>query len=109
VEAACIFALPSFVAAVDRHRALDDVQGQEAEDRGEHGQWNAEQLAGLLGECFGHQVEADDTEREPGGEPEDEVLLVVGAPPSQTDGRHSGLWRFTALAHTISLGLDPLG
>ena len=38
--------LPSltFVPAVYRHRALDDVQGQEAEYGGEHGQWNAEQL-----------------------------------------------------------------
>jgi hypothetical protein len=77
VEVAGVFALLTFVAAVDRHRALDDVQGQEAEDRGEHGQGNTEQLAGLLGERFGHQVEADDTEHEPCREPEDEVLLVV--------------------------------
>ena len=67
----------TFVPAVDRHRALDDVQGQEAEYRGEHGQWNAEQLVGLLGECFGYQVEADDTEHQPCGEPKDEMLLVV--------------------------------
>ena len=32
---------------------------------------------GLLGERFGYQVEADDTEHEPRGESEDEVLLVV--------------------------------
>ena len=77
VKVARVLALLTFVAAVDRHRALDDVQGQEAEYRGEHGQWNAEQLVGLLGECFGYQVEADDTEHEPRGESEDEVLLVV--------------------------------
>jgi hypothetical protein len=50
---------------VDRQRALDDVQGQEAEYGGEHDRRNAEQLAGLLAECFGHQVEADDPEHEP--------------------------------------------
>jgi hypothetical protein len=72
VTVACVLALVTFVAAVDRHRALDDVQGQEAEDRGEHGQGNAEQLAGLLGERLGYQVEADDTEHEPCGEPKDE-------------------------------------
>jgi hypothetical protein len=77
VKVACVLALLTFVAAVDRHRALDDVQGQEAEDRGEHGQWNAEQRTGLLAECFGYEVEADDAEHEPCGEPEDEVLLVV--------------------------------
>ena len=66
----------TLVPPVDRHRAFDDVQCQEAEDGGEHGQWNAEQLAGLLAERLGHQVEADDTEHEPRGEPEDEVLVV---------------------------------
>jgi len=74
VKVARVLAL---VGAVDRHRALDDVQAQEAEDRREHGQGNAVQLAGLLGECFGDQVEADDPEHQPCGEPEDEVLLVV--------------------------------
>jgi hypothetical protein len=39
--------------------------------------WNAEQLAGLLAERLGHQVEADDPEHEPRGEPEDEVLVVA--------------------------------
>jgi hypothetical protein len=77
VNVARVLPFLPFVAAVDRHRALDDVQAQEAEDGGEHGQWNAEQLAGLLGERFGYQVEADDTEHEPCGESEDEVLLVV--------------------------------
>jgi len=57
------------VGAVDRRRAFDDVQCQEAEDGGEHGQGNAEQLAGLLGERLGHQVEADDTEHEPAASP----------------------------------------
>jgi hypothetical protein len=66
----------TLVPAVDRRRAFDDVQCQEAEDGGEHGQWNAEQLAGLLAERLGHQVEADDTEHEPRGEPEGEVLVV---------------------------------
>jgi hypothetical protein len=77
VKVARVLTLLTFVPAVDRQRALDDVQGQKAENRGEHGQWNAEQLAGLLAECFGHQVEADDTEHEPCREPEDEVLLVA--------------------------------
>jgi hypothetical protein len=87
VTVACVLALLTFVAAVDRHRALDDVQGQEAEDRGEHGQGNAEQLAGLLGECFGYQVEADDPEHQPGGEPEDEVLLVVEPQGGEAPGQ----------------------
>ena len=65
------------VPTVDRHRALDDVQGQEADDGGEQGQPDAEQLAGLLAERFGHQVEGDHPEHEPGGEPEDEVLVVA--------------------------------
>jgi hypothetical protein len=77
MNVARVFPSLTFVPAVYRHRALDDVQGQEAEHGGEHGQWNAEQLARLLGECFGYQVEADDTEHEPCGESEDEVLLVV--------------------------------
>jgi hypothetical protein len=38
---------------------------------------DAEQLVGLLAECFGHQVEADDAEHEPCREPEDEVLVVA--------------------------------
>jgi len=66
----------TLVPAVYRHRALDDMQCQEAEDGGEHGQWNAEQLAWLLAERFGHQVEADDTKHESCGEPEDEVPVV---------------------------------
>jgi hypothetical protein len=77
VNVARVLTFLTFVPAVDRQRALDDVQGQKAEYGGEHGQWNAEQLAGLLAECFGHQVEADDTEHEPCREPEDEVLLVA--------------------------------
>ena len=60
----------TFVPALYRHRALDDVQGQKAEDGGQHDRRNAEQLAGLLAECLGHQVEADDTEHEPCREPE---------------------------------------
>jgi hypothetical protein len=77
MNVARVFPFLTFVPAVYRHRTLDDVQGQEAEYGGEHGQWDAEQLTGLLGERFGHQVEADDTEHEPRGESEDEVLLVV--------------------------------
>jgi hypothetical protein len=76
----------TFVAAVDRHRALDDVQGQEAEDGGQHDRRNAEQLAGLLGECFGHQVEADDPEHEPCREPEG-----AGVEHSK-DGRSALVW-----------------
>jgi hypothetical protein len=65
------------VRAVDRHRSLNDVQCQKADDGGEQGQSNAEQLAGLLAERFGQQVEGDHTEHEAGGEPEDEVLVVA--------------------------------
>ena len=54
VSVARVLAFLTFVPAVDRQRALDDVQGQEAEDGGEHDRRNAEQLAGLLAECFGH-------------------------------------------------------
>jgi hypothetical protein len=67
----------TLVGAVDRYRALDDVQGQEADDGGEQGQSNAEQLPGLLAERFRHQVEGDHTEHEPCSEPEDEVLVVA--------------------------------
>jgi hypothetical protein len=87
VKVACVLALLTFVAAVDRHRALDDVQAQEAEDRDEHGQGNAKQLAGLLGEGFGYQVEADDTEHQPCGEPKDEVLLVVEPQGGEAPGQ----------------------
>jgi hypothetical protein len=65
------------VRAVDRHRSLNDVQCQKADDGGEQGRLNAEQLAGLLAERFGHQVEGDHTEHEAGGEAEDEVLVVA--------------------------------
>ena len=48
---------------------------------------DAEQLVGLLGECFGYQVEADDTEHEPCGEAEDEVLLVVEPQGGEAPGQ----------------------
>jgi hypothetical protein len=75
--------------AVDGHRTLTNVQGQEADDSGEQGQLNAEQLAGFLAERLRHQVEGDDTEHEPGGEPEDEVLVVAepqGREPTDQGG-----------------------
>jgi hypothetical protein len=43
----------TYVPAVDRQRALDDVQGQKAEYGGEHDRRNAEQLAGLLADASG--------------------------------------------------------
>jgi hypothetical protein len=70
VNVARVLPFLTLVPAVDRQRALDDAQGQKAEYGGEHDRRNAEPLAGLLAECFGYQVEADDTEHEPCREPE---------------------------------------
>jgi hypothetical protein len=53
VNVARVLPFLTFVAAVDRQRALDDVQGQKAEYGGQHDRRNAEQLVGLLAECSG--------------------------------------------------------
>ena len=67
----------ALVRAVDGHRALHDVQGEEAGHEHQQRRRHPEDVPRLGLQRLRQQVEADDSEHEPGGEAEHEMAAVA--------------------------------
>jgi hypothetical protein len=69
----------ALVRSVHRDRALDEVQHQEAGRERHHDGRHAQEDGIRQVEQLGQQVEGDQAEHDPGGEPEDQVQPVPAA------------------------------